>query len=382
MQVNNSDLTSPQPSWNLSGNETNLSSNLGKFILNLAENFLPSDKAVHFTQRKIEGLKNNGLSLSLKLNSAQVHRLVSELGILSLTVQIAEKQNKMNSQIVDFSQMTDEELKAKEKELQEALEKIEIIHTLRATFAKDDIKYLKNLINEKYLIHLIESREFSQEALESLKKIEAHIQSLDAMTTKCWQFLLKLAEKESYKTTSKDFLENQFCNFLMQESPSISSNFGSDTTLFNEALDKVYGKLTAEDYTQKLIDQMKYSTNEQAWNKLIADATDKDSIQTLAKNSFSLEQLDQEVLTEIRNVVISILTKKSPENLALTTTDFKERILQPTLKNIDFEIKNILQKNKDSNDNKAHLNEFLNDFKVFLMSRARGVHQVTPQMSY
>jgi hypothetical protein len=389
-----SDLPVPPPTEEVKA----VGSVVGQLVLALAKNFLPEEAAVDFTLKKVIALKNSGVSLSTKLSSSQVHRIVSELGVLGLATQIAEgekeinrEKSEMDARIFDFSSMTDEELSSKEKELEARLTKLESERQLVRSVK--ELEQVLNSIANKLPAKFINREELTEEFVSKLKQVsnlspqtivqlsneliqnlQGNVESLNALVEKGRQFIFGLAKKQQYQAESEE-VEQHIQTFLSQQSSALSGQFYLNDSNFKVVLNGLLAKLHFGEYPQSLLRQMANKVNHQAWNDMLKEI--KEEALQLAKNKYALESLSSDEMKVIESEIAETVANLNIP-WEISSDEFQKEIIQPMLNDLQVKLNETLQKMQYKRENLARVEQSIEEYGAFLLKKAQETHHVKP----
>lgn len=390
------DLPIPPPTEELQA----MGSVVGQLVFVLAKNFLPEDVAVDFTIKKVIALKNSGISLSTKLNSGQVHRIVSELGVLGLAKQIAEGEkeisqgkNEMDARIFDFSSMTDEELSVREKELGELLTKIECERQLVRSVK--ELEQVLNGVANKLPAEFINREELTQEFVsqirqasnqspqtmaqfsnELIQNLQGNLESLEALAEKGRQFIFSLAEKQQYKAEPEE-VEQHIHTFFSQQSSTFADKWFLSSSNFKVVSNGLLAKLNFGEFPDNLIKQMANKVNHQAWNDMLKGV--KEEALQLAKNKYALKSLSSDEVKVVESEITKAVADLSIP-WEISSDEFQKEIIQPMLNELRIKLNETLQKMKNVRENLTIAHQSLEEYKTFLLKKAEEIHHIRPSL--
>lgn len=367
---------------------------VGQLILQLAINSLPPDIAVPFTLEKMKLLKAQGVSLSGKLHQNHVRHLVSELGVLSLKLQLSEMQSKsmdadeVAHDIQDFSAMSDEELKLKEAALEQNLQHLETqayIARLQREFASmlQEIKTQLPFLHFEALQSLFEkeleltakrdSNQLSTVGAKFIDHVRKNSACLAQFLEKSRHHIQDLDLAAAFKLRDlKEFIELQVLALVLEPSAELQSNMHKDPIEFEAAANQLYANLTTGNYVKDLSDQLRNLTNHALWDQFLDEFH---NIERVAKDKFSLVfPLTKKEIKKIK----SLMSQQMPDltkNWSLSEAEFKKQYIDPVFKARNDQLLKL--KNKENNLISLK-NEILNKYEEFLKKSAQEAHQFTP----
>ena len=371
--------------------ESDVKSTVGLLVLSLAKNFLGNDAAIEFTIKQINTYKKSGISLSAPLKSDQIHRVVSELGILSMSSIVSQEapllkeKNELDSQVLDFGGMSDEELLKVEKDLQSKLDRIEnqkqleqLIEKFRSSFIDLEGRELVidyEVLEKKFTDKLQESinskpSTLSQIGKAEMEKVANNIQGFQDLYARCNEFVKKLTNDHHF-SPPENYVEETVRAYLLSQSKAVADAILSDNS--KSGFTKIFAGLSFGTFASHLIDQIKNSKNLASWNRLPEEIRQEAFL--VARNKYSMENLAAKEKQQIENVIQRVTSNPqnvdwsgSSENFESSISSLKEKLR--------FEFDDLLQSIKWHRDRQETIKELTEEYMAFLEEKSQKTHKI------
>lgn len=375
------------------GKNPELETAMGKVIYSLAQNALTDSlAAVNYTLRKIEWFKKNGFSTSSKLPANQVHKIVTELNVLSLKAEIetespATTTEKVKIVLDDFSHFSTEDLNKKEEELQNQLDEIktkkqflievEAYRQQLDNFSKD---MPPELINKEDLCNIFAQKlqnlkleELTKEAQRQTKILQDNFDSLKNLLNGYRQTIHSLA-LENKITLTPPMIENEIAHILAEMKSLVSEVFDS-TVHFNDSVIKPWNEKLYSQEIKKLETQFQNQSNHSAWENLRVEI--RNEIRQAADARFSIKELSKEEHQWIEQKLAMLISDSEIENnFAQKSEEFDKNCICPTRDLLRGHIDEMLNSLKNLRTNEKAVADLSNEYINFLIKEAKDKYHV------
>lgn len=371
-----------------------LETNIGKVILSLAENaFNDQAIAIRYTLKKLEWFKEKGFSISSKLSAKQVHKIVTELNVLSIQ---AEMEAELPSPTIDkkpeafvledFSGLSEEELNQKAEELQlqldeERLKKQQFAACIAYSDLLDQLSggVPSNLIDK---LSLCESfvQKLQGVKLEEIQKETENQKSLLQTNFNHLQQLLNC-----YRQSIHSFCSEQKIDFVSVDQEVLqflvtAESITAEAFISEENFEKLILKPWQQKMDQELVQmqgRVQNQANHRVWQKLFDEIYQE--IEIAAKNDSNMGELTEKEKQHTREMLAQLSAENQKEiNFDQKPEIFNHNEIQPIKDAIRKIYSDLLNFFKVRRDNQEALNNLMVVYAQHLEQLAQDKYKVKP----